>query len=105
IWGSVGGIAAAGGPIFGGLLTSGFGWPAVFFINVPIGIISVIVVYKSVSDTSIRENYKFDIPGQIIGFTAVTLLMYFLVELGNQGHSLSGITIMIGGSGIFALSL
>ncbi|ALA25056.1 Spectinomycin tetracycline efflux pump [Piscirickettsia salmonis] len=105
IWGSAGGIAAAGGPIFGGLLTSGFGWPAVFFINVPIGIISVIVVYKNVYDASIRENYKFDILGQIIGFIAVTLLMYFLVELGNQGHSLSGITIMIGGSGIFALSL
>ncbi|WP_415926325.1 MFS transporter [Piscirickettsia salmonis] len=37
--------------------------------------------------------------------TEGALLMYFLVELGSQGHSLSEITIMIGGSGIFALSL
>ena len=38
IWGAIGGIGAAVGVILGGLLTQGLGWPAIFFINVPVGL-------------------------------------------------------------------
>ncbi|MCL2515011.1 MAG: MFS transporter [Microbacteriaceae bacterium] len=42
IWGAVAGSGSAAGVLFGGLLTAGFGWPAVFYVNLPIAAIAVI---------------------------------------------------------------
>src|SRR5690242_9421317 len=36
VWGAVNGAAAAAGPILGGLLTQGFGWQAIFLVNLPV---------------------------------------------------------------------
>jgi MFS transporter, DHA2 family, methylenomycin A resistance protein len=48
IWAAIGGIAAAAGPLLGGILTSWFGWPAVFFVNVPFGIAAFLLTIKHV---------------------------------------------------------
>src|SRR5438270_273698 len=37
-WGAIAGVAAASGPVLGGLLAGGPGWRAVFFVNVPVGL-------------------------------------------------------------------
>ena len=39
IWGTIASMGIAAGVLFGGLLTSAFDWRAVFFINVPIGVV------------------------------------------------------------------
>ena len=39
-WGATVGGAVAVGPLIGGALTSGFGWRSIFFVNVPIGILT-----------------------------------------------------------------
>jgi EmrB/QacA subfamily drug resistance transporter len=48
VYGAVTGISAAVGPIVGGLLVQGIGWQAVFYLNVPIGIASFIVLQRKV---------------------------------------------------------
>lgn len=41
IWGAFSGLAATLGPVLGGLLTENFNWQAIFFINIPLGLISL----------------------------------------------------------------
>src|SRR5471030_440288 len=44
IWGAVAGLGSAAGVLLGGVLTADFGWRAVFFVNVPVGLIALITV-------------------------------------------------------------
>jgi MFS family permease len=40
VWGAVAGSGSAAGVLLGGVLTQAFGWPAIFYINVPVGIVA-----------------------------------------------------------------
>ena len=64
IWAGVSAMALAIGPLAGGLITQHIGWSWIFFINVPIGILAIIVtrlVVDESRDTS--ENQRLDLPG------------------------------------------
>ena len=67
IWTSSFAAAAVFGPIIGGPLIDLFGWRSIFLINIPIGIIGILMalwyVHESVSD---RPTVKFDIWGAVI---------------------------------------
>ena len=87
---SVVGSGAVAGPAVGGLLVAAFGWRSVFFINVPIGILTILatmyVLQQATSPTgeADRARGRFDWMGA--GLSGLTLLGFLLV-VGN-GHSL-----------------
>src|ERR1700716_3483201 len=43
IWGATIAASAAVGPLLGGALTEGLGWPSIFFINVPVGVVAIVL--------------------------------------------------------------
>ena len=87
---SVVGSGAIAGPAVGGLLVAAFGWRSVFFINVPIGIITILATMyvlrqpKGGSAEADRAGGSFDWLGA--GLSGLTLLVFLLV-VGN-GHRL-----------------
>ncbi len=88
IWGGLGGIAAASGPILGGILTASFGWRAVFWVNVPIGLLALILAVKYIASPTRSLNgthEKFDFAGQITGIVSIAALAFSLIETGNLG--------------------
>ncbi len=88
IWATVGGIAAAAGPLLGGILTSWFSWRAVFFVNLPFGIAGYFLTKKYVSNPSSHETGGFDFMGQLFGIISIAALAFSLIEVGRFGwHS------------------
>lgn len=84
-WGGIGGIAAATGPILGAILTTWIGWRAIFFINIPIGILGIWLTIKYVPDLIGTNKNNFDYPGQIFGIISIAALAFGLIEAGRSG--------------------
>ena len=85
IWASVGGIAAAAGPILGGILIAISSWRAVFFVNVPIGLLGLLLTAMYVTNPSTSHKGSFDVLGQILGIVSIGALAFGLIEAGRLG--------------------
>ena len=80
VWGAVGGLALALGPLLGGALTQAVGWRSVFWINVPIGITTAILAAVYVPESKAARARAFDPVGQALVFVGLTTLTYAVIE-------------------------
>lgn len=90
MWAGVGGISAALGPILGAVLSTWFSWRAIFFINLPIGILGIWLTIKYVPTAMRREKTAkhFDWWGQLLAIISVAALAFSLIEVSSLGwHS------------------
>ncbi|MFC9415130.1 MFS transporter [Bacillus mobilis] len=100
IMGAFGGLAAAIGPSLGGILTHKLNWSWVFFINIPVGILSFIFVILCIKESyDHAASSKIDWAGMITSASALCLLVYALIQV-NTNH-LSMISLIL----LFMLSL
>src|SRR5277367_4977962 len=74
------------GPIAGGLIVAYFHWRVIFFVNLPIGLIGLVLVYLHLPDYREKSN-PLDIIGLILFGTGIALLSYVLEVFGE--HTLS----------------
>lgn len=63
IWGAVAGIGSAAGVLLGGMLTAAIGWQAVFFVNLPIGLIVILAVPGLITRDPDSTPARLDLPG------------------------------------------
>ncbi|HYZ81174.1 MAG TPA: MFS transporter, partial [Solirubrobacteraceae bacterium] len=80
IWGGVAGVAAASGPIIGGLAVSVVSWRAVFFVNVPIGLIGLWLAARHLPPRAEPTGGGLDPVGQLAGVLALGLLTFGLID-------------------------
>jgi EmrB/QacA subfamily drug resistance transporter len=80
IFGATAGISASVGVIASGLLTAGPGWPWVFFINVPVGVllIAMAALFLPADPPDRRRSERFDIAGAVTVTGGLLLLVYAL---------------------------
>ena len=83
IYGAVVGGAVAIGPLIGGALTSGIGWRWIFFVNLPIGAVAIVITLAKVPDSKDPTRRSIDWIGFITFSSSLFLLVYALVE-GNS---------------------
>jgi EmrB/QacA subfamily drug resistance transporter len=83
IWGAVAGVATVAGPTLGGLLVTAFDWRYIFFINLPIGVIVLILTVMLIPDLRTGRTHSFDIAGTVLASGALLAICYALVE-GQQ---------------------
>ncbi len=88
------------GPVLGGILTRNFGWPSIFLITLPIGILTIIMVLGKVKvEWTNEKGKKFDVVGSVLYSLALFMLMYgfsTLPGLTGIGLFLMGIILMVG---------
>ncbi|MBS1861484.1 MAG: MFS transporter [Actinobacteria bacterium] len=82
VWGATIGGAAAIGPLIGGVITESFGWEWIFFVNVPIGIVAIVLTEQKVRNVFGKEPEPLDIPG-LVTFSASLFLLIFALIRGN----------------------
>jgi EmrB/QacA subfamily drug resistance transporter len=87
------------GPIAGGLIVGYFHWRLIFFVNIPIGLIGLYLVYKHLPDYREEHTNPLDVPGLILFGSGVALLSYVLEVFGE--HTLSTSEVL----GLLALSI
>ncbi|MFT2014935.1 MFS transporter [Streptomyces sp. 796.1] len=86
IWGMVIGASTAGGPIVGGLLVEHVNWQSVFFINVPVGILALVLGLVILKDHRAENAPRsFDVPGIVLLSGAMFCLIWALIKAPEWG--------------------
>jgi EmrB/QacA subfamily drug resistance transporter len=86
IWGAVAGSGGAVGVLLGGVLTSAFSWPWIFFVNVPIGVAALAVTPVLVSESRAELTYRyFDLAGAATITAGLMLLVYGMTRATQHG--------------------
>jgi EmrB/QacA subfamily drug resistance transporter len=81
IWGGISGLGVAAGPLVGGAVVEGWNWEAIFWINVPIGIISIPLVLL-VLPNSFGAKLRADVIGLLLAGLGVLGVVFGIVR-GN----------------------
>src|ERR1700756_3946171 len=66
------------GPLLGGLIIRYFHWSVVFFVNIPIGLAGLVLVYRHLPNYREKRNYPLDIIGLVLFGFGISLLSYVL---------------------------
>ena len=105
MWSLAGSSGLALGSIVGGLLVGTLGWPAVFFVNVPITFLVGLGAFRAIPrDPPVSGSAGFDVPGAMAATSGVTLLVLTLVKLPEWGWtSVSALVCVLSLLGIFIL--
>jgi MFS transporter, DHA2 family, methylenomycin A resistance protein len=97
VWVGIGAGAVALGPLIGGLLIDAFGWRSVFVINLPVGVVAVLLGRVSIPETP-RRHRAVDPVGQGTAIIALALLTAAVIRGGEAGWgSTSTIVMLIAG--------
>ena len=89
-------IAPMLGPVAGGLIVDYFHWRVIFFLNIPIGIIGLILVYLHLPNYREEDTPPLDIVGLILFGSGIALLSYVLEVFGEHALSSAEIAGMLG---------
>ncbi|MCK9894490.1 MDR family MFS transporter [Frankia sp. AgB32] len=104
IFGAVTGSAIALGPLIGGALTDSFGWRWIFFINVPIGLATLVLARGRLVPSARSRQSVIDVPGTVLLAGGLFALVLALIRGNNDGWG-SGRILGLLGSGAVLLIL
>ncbi len=85
LWAGISGIGLAAGPVAGGVLTEAFGWPAIFLVNLPIGVLLLVLGLRSLEEARNPGAPAIDVPGTVLSVLGVGTATYGLIEGGARG--------------------
>jgi len=94
LWAAMGGIGGAAGALLGGALTQAFDWPAVFVINVPVGIAVLLGGRRLIPvQGAVAHERKLDLPGAVLISAGLTAVVYGIVRTDTLGWGSLGVLV------------
>jgi len=106
VWGAVAGVATIAGPTLGGLLVTAFDWRWIFYVNLPFGVVALVLTFVIIPDMRPGRRHRIDVPGVLLASAALLAICYGLVEgqKYNWGTITSFISIpLVLGAGVVLL--
>jgi len=85
LWGAIGGVAIAMGPIVGGWLLEHYNWASIFFAMVPVAAAAAILVALAVPPSRDLAAAAVDVPGLVLSSAAMALLVFTIIEAPTYG--------------------
>src|SRR5262245_2640981 len=80
IWGAVAGIATLAGPTVGGALVTAWGWQWIFYVNLPIGIVTLVLALRILPDLRFNRRLRLDWLGTVLGSAGLFGICFGLIE-------------------------
>lgn len=97
IWGGISGLGVALGPLIGGTVVEGLSWTAIFWINVPVGLLCIPLVLIALPESRGRAQ-RLDLVGLLCAVIGIFALTFAIVRGNDAGWGTPGILIpLIGG--------
>ena len=87
IWGAAMGVAMTAAPLLGGLLTSALGWRWIFYLNLPVVAILMLLVSRHVTESRNPASARFDPLGALLFSAGLFCLIWGLIDAGVAGWS------------------
>ena len=87
MWGAVAGASAAIGPIAGGVLTEGISWRWIFFVNLPVSVLAIVMCMRVLEDVNAPARGRVDVFGIVAFSAAAGTLTYGLIHANEHGWS------------------
>jgi EmrB/QacA subfamily drug resistance transporter len=81
-------LAVMLGPFIGGLITEHLSWPWIFWVNIPAGILAIVLATYGLKDTTTKKERPFDFLGFVLFGGSLSLLCFSLSELSESGNNL-----------------
>ncbi|MFI6843676.1 MFS transporter [Kitasatospora sp. NBC_00085] len=85
IWGGVAGMSLAFGPVVGGALVDLAGWRSIFWINIPFGVLALVLTALFVPESKAPHPRRLDPGGQLLVITLLAALIFGIIEGARQG--------------------
>jgi EmrB/QacA subfamily drug resistance transporter len=105
LWAAMGGIGGTAGALLGGILTQAFDWPAIFFLNVPVGIAVFFAARRLIPVTGPADHERqFDLTGAVLISGGLTALVFGIVRTDALGWGSPGVLLPIA-AGLLMLAL
>ena len=100
IWAGVSGLGLAIGPLAGGWLIQIASWPAIFFVNLPVGILALALGVPLLAESRNPNARRIDLPGQVLVTGTLVFLVMALIEGTSQGWTSPLILGLFSGSAV-----
>jgi EmrB/QacA subfamily drug resistance transporter len=104
VWGAITGLAVAIGPVVGGALTTGLSWRWIFLVNVPIGVIALIVCAARVEESRQPGSHRLDPIGVVTFSGSLGALVYALIQGNDKGWGSTEIVGCLVGSAVLMIA-
>lgn len=92
LWAAMGGIGGSAGALLGGALTQAFDWPAIFVINVPVGLAVLLAGRRLIpSHGAVAHERQLDVPGAVLITAGLTAIVYGIVRTDTLGWGSLGV--------------
>ncbi|HYQ04778.1 MAG TPA: MFS transporter [Polyangiaceae bacterium] len=85
IWGAAFGVAMAAGPLLGGVLVESAGWRAIFWVNIPVGVVALFLSARFVRESRAERPRQFDVLAQVLVIAALFALTSAVIDGRHAG--------------------
>lgn len=104
IWGAIAVLGGTTGLVISGALTGLASWRWIFFINLPVATLAMVLIPRLVAESRAGRPARLDVPGAILGTSALVSLVYGLLEAAASGWAMAGSTVAFVLAAVLAVS-
>src|SRR5690554_4833322 len=103
IWGGVAGLGVALGPVVGGAVVDGMSWHAIFWLNVPVGLLALPLIRLALKETY-GDRVRPDTVGLVLGMLGVFGIVFGIVRGNEAGWGSAQVLTALGGGGLLLVA-
>jgi EmrB/QacA subfamily drug resistance transporter len=100
VWGATGGFGAAAGVLLGGILTELLSWQWIFFVNVPVGAVALVLTPFWVDESRDLRTKTFDAVGAVLITAGLVVLVYGITQANTWGWGSARTWLVFAGSAL-----